>query len=150
MINDLTIIRKKIVEHRNNLKNVKIITIRVKNEKIKIWNLFKRFFRNIRVLRSKSSKFYSYNDVIDYLNESIIEIKTIDSIYTLIWNNVIELNKHFVDFVEIKLFVDMHNQLNSKSLLQLQFRMMNFKLKIQKIKKIINETQIIEKNEVSQ
>ena len=101
-------------------------------------------------MRSESPELYSYNDVIDCLNESIIEIKTVDAIYTLIWNNVTELSKHLSDFAGIKLSVDMHSQLGSEGLLQLQFRMMSFKPSVQGIKKTIDGAQVIESDENSQ
>ena len=150
MVDGLNLAREKIAEHRSNLENVRTNTVRVRDEIIKVWNLSRRFLRHIRVLRLESLELYSYNDVIDCLDESIIEIKTIDAIYTLIWNNVTELSRHLSDFAGIKLSVDMHSQLGSEGLLQLQSRMMSFKFSVQGIKKTIDGAQVIESDENSQ
>ena len=150
MVDGLNLAREKIAEHRSNLENVRTKTVRARDERIKAWNLPRRFLRHIRVLRSEPPELYSYNDVIDCLDESIIEIRTVDAIYTLIWNNVTELSRHLSDFAGTKLSADMHSQLGSEGLLQLQSRIMSFKPSVQGIKKTIDGAQVIESDENSQ
>ena len=142
---DLT---EKIVEHRSNLEHARAKTKKAKNEMIKTWNLPRRFLRIIRVLRVEPPELHSYNDIIDCLNESISEIKTVDAIYTLIWNNVTEFNKRLDDFAGIKRSPDVHSQLGSEGLLQLQPRMMGFKPGVQEIKNTMDGAKVIKRSEI--
>ena len=140
--------RQKIVELLNRLQEAKSKTLRAKKTIIKTWNLSRRVDRSLDLLRSNSEDLYSYNDVIEVIDEWFVEARSLEILLTLIWSNVTELSGHLSDLTTTKLSADVRFQLGSEELLELHSYMIELRLQARGIQKTVDGARVIKREEV--
>lgn len=106
IINRVRESRNRVDVFRTLLKNVRQKTLRAKTNVIKQWSLSRRWDRYVDLLRVESEELYSYNDVIDTLNQFCKKIEILEQFFTTTWNNITDINKRLRDLAASKLFVD--------------------------------------------